>query len=205
MKAIRKIRTPVVALGSLFLFSGGAQAASRTVYFNATGTNRTSEGLSENANSTCTIVVTNPSSASQTFTLKTTVQAINEFDGSHAFTTSGISVSQAGCTVTGCASEIALSANGGSVTITFTYKTFPKRPSTTQYTHSQTLRCTGSITAKDVSASAPGYVVASGTLNTFIESAKMHTDSATSESTNLFGGVAVWTQIPIAINRGKPF
>ena len=59
--------------------------------------------------------------------------------------------------------------------------------------------------ASDVTT--PGFIIANGVLVTFVESAKMTTDGVTAGTTAsvAFGGLAVYTQVPISINRAKPF
>lgn len=98
-----------------------------------------------------------------------------------------------------------LNAND-SVQITFNFTAYPARNiadlanTTNAY---QKLRCSGSIIATDVAQ--PGFLIASGILVTFVESARMSTDGATSGAEGTFGGIAVYTQVPISINRAKPF
>jgi len=194
------IRQPksYLTLVALLLASAPAMAAQRTVYFNATGTNRTSDGLSARATSTCKITISNPSNQTEVYTIDATPTSIDEWNGAGA-------VAAAGTGTGGCLSGCAL-APGGSVTITYSYNFFPTRSDTPNgISKRQELRCSGKITVTD--QSQPGFLLASGVLVTFVESARMHTDATTTGtlSTNIFGGIAVYTQIPIPINRSKPF
>jgi hypothetical protein len=186
----------LMAIGPL-----SADAASRTVYFNAVGTNRTQDGLADDVNSTCKITISNPSSQTETWSIETTATSIDPWTSA---TPQGVksSASSSGC-FTGCS----LAANG-SVTLTYTYKNFPKRDTVhtaagAPWAYAQQLRCSGKITVSDA-GTQPGFLIANGVLVTFVESSRMHTDAATG-GTATFAGIAVWTQIPIAINRSKPF
>lgn len=186
---------------TLFL-SGEAFATNRTVYFVATGVNRTQTGLSSTAQSYCRITVSNPSTVQESVTLSTSAGSIDGWTGSAAFNPATVS-STAGsgvgtCTVSSCA--ITLSA-GSSATINYAFTVFPAKP--TGSNQVQALRCSGSVLVSDTGGS-PGFVIANGILVTFTESSQMHTDSTTG-GTATFGGTAVYSQIPIVINRAKPF
>lgn len=185
-----------------------AQAASRTAYFNQTGQNKTVNGLaSPGGQSSCRITVSNPSGQDQRFTLTVSVNSIDSWGSGTSACASA--TAQTSGTVTGgtasCAggSSTTLATNA-SITFTFNYSAYPHRSTLTAGT--QKLRCSGSIAADDVSQ--PGFLVASGVLVTFVESTKMSTDGVTSggsPTATEFGGMAVYTQVPITINRGKPF
>lgn len=192
-----------------------ARAVDRTVFFVATGTNRTTYGLSTTAGSTCRIILSNPSGQTQTFTIKPNVQSLDPTSASWQAIpatnplTAGVnpncSGTSGGATVSSCTSSSIVGSipASGSVTIIFAFNGYqPRSAGATWQTASQTLRCSGSILAQD--SSQPGYLLASGVLVTFTESAAMHTD-ATTGGTKTFGGMAVYSQVPIVINRSKPF
>lgn len=191
-----------------------AEAATRTAYFNQSGQNKTVNGLADpGAQSTCRITINNPSSVPQDYRLAINVSSLDSWAGGDA-----------GTPVTGSYRETNVDASvtaptlssgkwagslpaGGTVTVVYQFSAYPSRknatyPTTTGY---QKLRCSGSIEATD--SAQPGFLVATGILVTFVESTKMSTDGVTGGSTQNveFGGMAVYTQVPIAINRGKPF
>jgi hypothetical protein len=62
----------------------------------------------------------------------------------------------------------------------------------------QNLICTGEVTATDVS-DTPGSILVSGTIDSFTQAGQAET-----ESTPTMRGIAVFTQVPILINRGDP-
>lgn len=174
-------------------------AATRTAYFNQSGLNKTINGLSEDGMSTCRITINNPSNKSQTYAVTANISSLDSWNGGD----SGTPVS--GSLGSGSASGT-LAANA-TVTLVYNFSSYPNRNHTTYPTQSgyQKLRCSGSIVATDVDQ--PGFLVASGVLVTFVESTKMTTDGVTAGSTATaqFGGMAVYTQVPVTINRGKPF
>lgn len=187
-----------------------AGAASRTVYFNASGVNRTTKGLATTStvNSTCRLVISNPSGKAQSFAITSNVSSIDPPSASTTNASLASSPSTSGaatvsaCTVSACSGSLPGTAGGSSVSITYTYTAYPSITSVTA--GKQVLRCSGSIKITDTAPASPGYVLASGTLVTFSESSQMHTANTTSSS-SAFGGMPVYSQIPIAINRSKPF
>ncbi len=206
MKAYKKNSLALSAVILCGLFSQTAKAVTRVVYFNGSGTNRTVEGLSAAATSTCKITLSNPSSVSQTYIINASPTSINNWSGGSATVTIAASaptlVSGSGACAATCTGTLTA---GQSVTVSYSYTAFPARPAgITAFSGKQQLRCTGSITASDVTPTNPGFLIASGTLITFVETARMNTDSTTG-GTTLFGGIAIYTQVPIAINRSKPF
>lgn len=191
----------LLALGLLASIS--AQATDRTVYFVATGTNRTSQGLGAAATSTCRIIISNPSSYDETFKMTNTVQSLDP--GSSSYTTVGTPSVTAGGSCPNSSSCSGTVTAGSSVTITFSFTPFlPRSTAGGAWVGalSQTLRCSGSILVHDTTQ--PGFLIASGQLVTFVESSAMHTDASTGGS-KTFGGIAVYSQVPIVVNRGKPF
>jgi len=191
---------------SAFSFAPSAHAASRIIYFNATGTNRTTVGLSTGANSTCVVTINNPSLYSETVIVTGTVDSLDGWvDINYATPTAatGPTSSTATCSAGSCTATIATT---GSATFTWTFSQYPAKPaSSATYGFKQVLRCSGSISVTDVTT--PGFLVGTGVLTTFVESAIMKTEGSTTNSNNVstFGGIPVYTQIPIAINRSKPF
>jgi len=204
-------REALLSLGLLFVFSPQARAINRTVYFTTTGVNRTAAGgVASSQPSTCQINVSNPSAVTQSIVVKPVIQNIDVGSNSLSTVTApvplykiAINASSSGTpTTNNCGGgnsncTATLPGGGSSVTFIFPYDPFP---ADTQ--GSQTLRCSGSIQASDVTT--PGFVTASGTLVTFVESSEMHTDSSTATSV-VFGGTAIYSAIPIVINRAKPF
>jgi len=204
-------------VSALCFFSAPANAATRTVYFNQSGMNKTVNGLAApGADSTCKITISNPSTVSQTFTLNANVSSLDKWAGGESGTsTTGFLCSPGGCTSATSGGSISCTglsctgslAAGANVQATFQFSHYPARTNNVAGTQNiyQKLRCSGSIVATDVSS--PGFLIASGVLVTFVESAKMSTDGVTSGSKTpaTFGGIAVYTQVPISINRSKPF
>ncbi len=204
-----------------------AFAATRTVYFNQSGMNKTTNGLSPQsagvgAVSTCKITISNPSQTSQNFTMTFNVSSLDKWNGgdSGTSTAGGLPCPASGVPLNGCivsnSSGATISCSGTScsgsinananVQVTLPFSAYPARSTNPNHQNSyQKLRCSGSIVAID--QAAPGFLIANGVLVTFVESAKMSTDGVTSGSTvsTNFGGLAVYTQVPISINRGKAF
>ncbi|MGZ3700300.1 MAG: hypothetical protein ACXWSD_00875 [Bdellovibrionota bacterium] len=196
-----------------FLFALPAHAATRIIYFNATGTNRTTVGLSVDANSTCAITISNPSGYAEVIAVTAKVDSLDGWVDSNYSTPSadlsGTNTPTITAATTGscaAASSCNLNSGGGSATFTWKFSTFPHKPTTsTTAAYKQMLRCSGSIKVQDVTT--PGFLVGTGVLTTFVESAIMKTEGATGGSGPIatFGGIPVYTQVPIAINRSKPF
>ncbi len=206
MKACRK-STWLALCGIPLLLALPAKAATRTAYFTATGTNRTTIGLSAQATSTCKISVSNPSTQSQTVSINIAANSLDSWNGSASSTLDanqtdykldGVACGSSTCTTT--------LAQGATTTMTVSYAAFHAKSDATSGANSQQqLRCSGNISVSDASAGQVGYIIASGVLTTFVESSIVQTDASTSGAQNTFGGVAVYTQVPITINRGKPF
>ena len=174
-----------------------ANAVSRTVYFTQSGRNLTTDGLGESVSGLCRITISNPSTQSQTFLLAVTANATQTAAGA-ATLTSG-TCSSGGSGTFSCGTTT-LAANGSS-TFVFTYPAYPTRLGGTT-TAQQIVSCSGSITAND--STNPGFLIATGALLSFTESGGIRTQNATGGTTS-FTGQAIFTQLPIAINRGKPF
>ena len=167
--------------------SAATVGTTRTIFFSATGTNRTQDGLAKTTSSTCKITISNPSSVSQNYTLTVDASSKNIWNST---TTSASGSSPVTGTLTA----------SNSITYTWTYTSYPTKA--TAANSRQELRCSGNIAVSDVST--PGFVIASGVLATFVESARMQTDSTTG-GTMTFGGIPVFTQVPVTINGGKTF
>lgn len=168
-----------------FFFSVGAEAAQRRVYFSSVGRNTitSSASLDYPAKGTCTLTVTNPSSSIQTFTLDdTSVPSVTP-----TFTANG----GASCSGTTCTL-----AGTQSATIAWDFGDQSTGPLT------QTVTCSGSILAADQTATNPGFLVAGGSLVTFVESQFKSTYDVTSTSVNR---QPIYSQTPISVNSGKPF
>lgn len=181
------MRFQIFCLSWILLFAAhSANAATRTVYFSQVGRNSAAQGLGEEAKSTCRITVANPSTVAQTIKYEFKVSA------------TGIGAGDADPDPSAPASGQSIAA-GDSKTWIFTYKPFPPDVNGTQE-----LICSGSITAEDPPSSNPGFVIASGVLTTFVESGDIQTEHQATGAT-IFGGFAVYTQVPIIINRGSPF
>lgn len=166
-------------------------AAQRKIYFTQAGQNATVNGLSSTAQSTCTISIRNSSSVSETFILSVTANASG--------TGAGAATNPAGNTTVPYSTGTVTIASGLTQIYTFTYVTFPAST-----VGSQVLVCSGSITADDSAAGSPGYLVASGKLVTFVESGTI-SSSGTTAGSSVLKNFAVYTQLPITINGGRPF
>lgn len=200
------------ALSGMGLLIPCAEAATRTAYFNQSGQNKTVNGLADpGAQSTCRVTINNPSNVPQDYKLAMNVSSLDSWAGGDSGTpvTGSYRETNADGTPPTLSSGkwTGSLAAGETVTVVYQFSAYPSRrnatyPTTTGY---QKLRCSGSIEASD--SAQPGFLVATGILVTFVESTKMSTDGVTGGSTQNveFGGMAVYTQVPIAINRGKPF
>lgn len=183
---------PVLAL-SAFLFSAPAHAATRTVYFDQTAVNTSVNGFSSTATAKCTILLNNPSAYGQTITMK--VYATATGTGAGNATATGFTGSN----------PLELSstslASGTQLKYDIVYPVFPANTASVQ----QRLFCRGEITATDTADATPGFVVANGVLLTFSEASAMQTIATSGGAREVFKGNLVYTQIPLTINRGKPF
>ncbi len=189
------INSPVLLLFLACLIPAEfAHAVTRNVTFTQVGRNVTRNGLEATAKSSCRITVSNQSGQSQTIafahnvkSLSTTIPALNNVNATYTATTPA-----SPATVHTLAPTV-------SITYTFDYATYP-----TATAGSQELVCSGTLTANDSGAS-PGFLIASGVLVTFIESGDGEIQSQGGTGTVSFNGMAVYTQVPITINRGQPF
>lgn len=182
--------------------SQGAVAAQRTVYFTQTARNTTTEyPLREAVFSHCRLTVSNPSTTSQNITISMNVHsptasssgAWSATGAGNASVPSGFSGSNPGSITTSLAA-------GASATYEFRYPAFPAN----QAWRFQQLICAGSIVATDPTDSTPGYLTAGGTLSTFNSTGALQTDGAPM-GTTMYHGMAIFTQVPVAVNRGRPF
>lgn len=185
----------LVSAGILLpLFASSALAATRTVYFSQTGRNTTVQGIASAVSSTCVITLTNTSGVNQTYAI--TMSGTN----------TGTKVSGAGGTFTNTApAGVSLTgqslANNASANHTITFQSYPARANVE--TGSQLLVCSGSITVDDPTPATPGFITASGVLVTFVEAGELTTTSVTGGG--LWNGFAVFSQVPMMINGGRPF
>ncbi|MGZ6468436.1 MAG: hypothetical protein ACXWQJ_14145 [Bdellovibrionota bacterium] len=192
-------------LSLLFLtaFSVSAQAATRTAYFDQSGVNSSITGFSQANTARCRISISNPSSADQIFTLIVYATSTNAptANGSLAGTapTGWVGSPSGNFANPGTLTGITVQKNGGMVTYDFTYPALTTGANQTQYVF-----CRGSISVQDAASGTPGFLVASGVLVTFSESSVQQTTGMTT-ATTAFGGTAIFSQIPVSINRGKPF
>lgn len=207
----RKASNGLAALLLAVLFSFGAHAATRTAYFNQSAQNKTTNGLADpGGQSYCRITISNPSNVEQRVSaMKVSITSLDSWGGGPSGTPQAGSYSSltntSGVTAASCATDcVATLGAGSSVTFVFAYSAYPTKSGgvTNGY---QKLRCSGSIVAEDTGQ--PGFLVATGVLVSFVESTKISTDGITmgSPTDTEFGGMAVYTQVPISINRGKPF
>lgn len=165
------------------------EAATRTVYFSQPGRNVTyDKGLGQQAISECRIYVSNPSTTTQTFRIVAKAEAAASGDFPGVATPPAVGPH----TLTG----------GARLSFTMVFPTFLAGAANRD--KKQQLLCSGSIEVSDASDGSPGYLIAGGTLTTFTTSGTLQTTGATTGAT-LGGGTAIFTQIPITINRGKPF
>jgi hypothetical protein len=181
--------------------------ATRTVYVDGFTNASSTNGYTANANAKCIILLNNPSPSQQSVTLTMYVYATNVGSGNATAVTSNPSATIWTNPIGGAGVNPFTATNvlldtvspNNKVKYEFTYPAFPS-----SITGQQVLICRGTIVATDSSAAAPGFVVASGTFLTFSEASAMQTSGVTSASTS-FQGNAVFSQMPITINRGRPF
>ena len=180
-------RAAIVFLATFWLPTE-ALAATRTVYFSQTGRNiaTTAGGVGTTVRSVCRITVSNPSSSRQLISVQLNGAATVAFTG-NASPSHNTTDEELNTTTT------------TSRVYSIDYPNFTAGTAATQQ-----LICKGQITVKDPTGEGPGYVVATGTLTTFTASGTIQT-AGTPGGAPVLGGPAVFTQIPVAINRGKPF
>lgn len=180
-----------------------AFAATRTVYLDGFATATSTNGFTAAATARCIILLNNPSSVQQT--VEMSIYAYSTGAGAlagNATPPTGYGWVAAGGAAGSSASTLTATLNatgssGSSARYEFTYPTYPASTTTPQV-----LICRGTFKANDVSQ--PGYVLATANLITFSEASAMQTMGVTGASTS-FKGNAVYSQIPISVNRGKPF
>lgn len=178
-----------------------AFGVSRTIYFSQSARNLTTEGLGNTARGNCRITITNPSAQSQTYLLTVSVVASGTAAASgNATLTSATGGGSCGGSPGAYSCGTHTLAAGGNHTYIFSYPIYPTRP--TIITGIQYEACSGSIVANDTTN--PGFLLASGALLTFSEGGNMQTVNSTG-GTFTFAGQAIYSQLPITINRGKPF
>jgi hypothetical protein len=189
-----------LALGAGILAPSLASAVTRTIYFTQSARNVTVEGIGEAATSTCRIILSNPSNQNQSYTLVIRASATGTGAG-------GATLSEgAGCSTSGgvitCTGSLAGDTNA-SASFTISYPPYPTRGSGT-FAGSQTVICSGHIVATDPGGGNPGFLMAGGSILTFTESGALQTTNSTGGVT-FFAGQAVYSQLPISINGGRPF
>jgi hypothetical protein len=167
------------------------------MYFSASGTSSTTNGLNDGAAAKCIIAIGNTSNIKQTFTLKVTALA----DGS---VSSGPATKPSGFTGIGTGTDPAVLTDESIIPLDakmyeFTYPAFPAST-----IGSQPVSCTGSIVVNDATAS-PGHLQASGALIVFFESGQMKDAGNPNGITTIFKGIPTFTQMNISINGGVPF
>jgi len=207
----------------LLLLATKVEAATRTAHFTQSGRNVTEIGLGEPATASCRITLMNPSSVNQDFSMVIRLQVsghhanaaptINGSASKYSNNTAVSACTGVSTTATGTSSSGSASYSGTcggsltpnlSVTYAFNYPTYAKKTDGTT-AGVQTISCSGTITASDPASSNPGFLLGTGNLTIFSESGELETDSTTGGGTIDFGGQAVFSQIPIVINRSKPF
>lgn len=189
--ALRKKIPALLLLASACMFTQDASAVTRQVYFGQIGVNSTSIGVSTAVdNITCIITLTNVSTSVQEYNYDFTVNATGTGAGAPV---GGSSPVNNGSTWTALAA-------GATLSLTFIYPAFP---ATT--VGSQTLQCRGRISVRDQNAATPGFAIANGTLLTFIEGGSINSTLSMSGGRAVRGAQAIYTQVPISINKGKPF
>ena len=188
-----------LAAAAFLVVSLNAEATTRKVYFNQSGRNVSDKGMGSSAQSSCRITLSNPSSQSQDYVLNITASISGTAAAAPTATTTTSEIC-ASASSSGSSTNFSCSgtlAAAGTVTKTIMYPAFPANTAGVQ-----TLICAGYVQATD-SGSTPGFLAASGNLITFTESGSVDTTASTGSTT--FNGYAIYTQLPIQINRGKPF
>jgi len=179
----------------------GALGATRKAIFSSSGFNTILNGLKDAQKSNCMITVTNISSTAQTIAVYAVARyaltgAAIVFTTAHLGTNwmPGNVVNAAFATV-----QSAVSITAGETRVY--YIDYPPMPAGSS--GNQTVSCEGYITAQDTDSTAPGFVLATGTLSTFAEngSAVIKIEGGT----GLMRGSATYSQIPISIGEGRPF
>lgn len=179
-------------------FLSNALAANRKVYFSQNGKNftTTATGTLTALNSTCILTITNPSTASQTFTITPSISTAGTVGTTSTPKTISCSGVSPGSTAAACYTNTILATTDSKQVITWTFADYPATTIT-----DQTVSCAGVIDVWDTSATSPGFVFANATLLTFIESGAA---KSTVGGGKINGGT-VFSQTPIFIGEGRPF
>lgn len=194
------MRLPLLPKGLFFLLVFGAlmapkQAmpanAKRIAHFSAWGANTIMRGIDAGRNvapSICQIILTNPSNYVQNYSIPTTSLVVSA------------TVTPLGSGGTGTPTRVgalsgSLAANGGSVTITWTYEAIPVGVSN----YEQLIRCSGAVITEDTAAGR-GFIVGAGTLTTLNQS------SIVNSTTGIYGFDTTNFQTQaFQIGEGHPF
>jgi hypothetical protein len=183
MKLVRIFYLAAVLGG--FFFSLNSQAATRDVYFSAVGRNYVKTGVTSATSSRCAITIFNNSNVEQQYKLN--------MDASFSKINANANVQAP--TRPAYASWSVIAA-GSSVTQTTIFDPIPQNTAN----QTQDVNCAGTLTVIDTTT--PGFVTASGALLTFYESGAQATLTSTTQN---YGQQAVFTQVNVPINNGKPF
>lgn len=179
----------------------GALGATRKAMFNSSGYNSILNGLKDPQKSNCMITVTNVSNRSQTIA----VYGSAHYDigaGAVSFTTAQGGTNWMPTNVVNASYatvQSALELTAGETRVY--YIDYP--PLAAAVPGSQTVGCAGYITAQDTDSTLPGYVLATGTLTTFVENGAAVIKAT--EGVGLMRGSATMSQTPITIGEGRPF
>lgn len=169
-----------------------ANAASRIAHFNASGRSQTT-GVRNSLVAECSITITNPSTVSQQYTLNATkIRATNSsgtFSASYHGNATAIN--------SPCLSACTLTA-GSTAVIVYQYPAF-----TVDQVGEAHLVCEGNIQASDSTGGNQGFLIANGTLSTFMPTTSANFQQGVNVRT--IRASVSFSHLQLLVGDGRPF
>lgn len=169
-----------------------ANAASRVAHFSASGRSETT-GVRNSLVAECTITITNPSTVSQQYTVNATKIRATNSSGTFSAGYHG----NATAINSPCVSSCALAA-GSTTVIVYQYPAF-----TTEQVGEAHLVCEGNIQASDSAAGTQGFLIANGTLSTFMPTTSANFQQGVNVRT--IRASVSFSHLQLLIGEGRPF
>lgn len=183
--------------------SENALAANRKVHFSSFA-NVETPGVDTSIAAECVLIITNAGPTAQIFGVEATNIKSSTNNGTYNNATAYSSVSLTGCALSLNMINCTLAA-GDTTTITYRYESMAaNNPGT------QVLNCAGAIQVRDAADNAPGFIVANGSLMTYMPTSAQKVGAY--KCTPTCGWVlydvkqnVAFSQLQILIGEGRPF
>lgn len=191
-------------LAALASESVAMAAAQRRVHFSAAGQVKTL-GVETPLAAECVLTITNAGPNSQTFDLNvSTSAATNANPGAYNGSLSlGYSTGLSSCTHSTTMANCVL-LSGESAVVTYRFPQIPADGVVEQF-----VTCSGVIRVKDTADNAPGFIVANGSLMTFLPTTQQDIQIRACPTCNIvfrpLKANVAFSQVQILIGEGRPF